>query len=64
MGWAKDTQDYLIGVRVEFRKITWPLQDETVNGTIGVVVVVTVVAVVLGAVDFVLSRVMQLVLNS
>ncbi len=64
MGWANDTQNYLVGVRAEFRKITWPLQDETMNGTIGVVVVVSVVAAVLGVVDFVLSRVMQLVLNS
>jgi preprotein translocase subunit SecE len=34
-----------------------------VTGTVGVVVIVAVIATVLGVVDFILSRVMQLVLQ-
>lgn len=50
-------------VRDEFEKITWPPQPEMVNGTIAVLVIVSVMATFLGIVDFGLSRVMQMVLG-
>jgi preprotein translocase subunit SecE len=57
------TRHYLEEVRGEFHKITWPPQHETVNGTVSVVVIVSLVAAFLGVVDFALSRVMQQVLG-
>lgn len=61
--WVRGTREYLGGVQGEYQKITWPPQAEAVAGTIGVAAIVGVVTVVLGLVDFVLSRVMQYVLR-
>ena len=59
----KGAQRYVHEVRGEVDKITWPQQDEALAGTVGVVVVVAVIATVLGLVDFGLSRVMQVILQ-
>ena len=48
-------------VQVEFKKVTWPTQKETVGGTIGVIVLVAVVALALFAVDGVLAWTMRTV---
>jgi preprotein translocase subunit SecE len=61
--WARDTKEYLTEVQSEYKKITWPPQNEAVAGTVGVVMVVAVVTVVLGLVDFALSRVTQVLLQ-
>jgi len=54
---------YVAEVHGEFNKITWPPQTETLNGTVSVVVIVSLIATFLGVVDFGLSRVMQMVLG-
>jgi preprotein translocase subunit SecE len=54
---------YVAEVQGEFNKITWPPQAETLNGTVSVVVIVSLIATFLGIVDFGLSRVMQMVLG-
>ncbi len=54
---------YISEVQVEFNKITWPPQAETLNGTMSVLVIVLLIATFLGVVDFGLSRVMQMVLG-
>lgn len=56
-------RQYMHEVRSEMDKIVWPQQDEALAGTIGVVVVVVVIATVLGVVDFGLSRIMQVILR-
>ena len=56
-------RNYLTEGRGEFNKITWPPQDETLNGTVSVVVIVALIAAFLGVVDFGLSRMMQMVLG-
>ncbi len=61
--WYRDGRQYVTEVQAEYKKITWPPQNEAVAGTIGVVAVVAVVASVLGVIDFILSRVMQTVLQ-
>jgi len=61
--WARGTREYLGDVQGEYQKITWPPQNEAVAGTIGVAAVVAVVTVVLGMVDFALSRIIQYVLS-
>lgn len=61
--WVKDTKEYLTEVQSEYKKITWPPQQEALAGTIGVVLVVAVVTIVLGLVDFALSRITQLLLQ-
>ena len=56
MSWMQDLRQYLLDVRTEFDKITWPTQKEYVAGTIGVVVIVAFMTVVLGILDGLLSR--------
>ncbi|HIL81442.1 MAG TPA: preprotein translocase subunit SecE [Myxococcales bacterium] len=62
-GWVRGTRDYIGDVQGEYQKITWPPQAEAVAGTIGVTAVVAVVTIVLGFVDFLLSRIMQYLLS-
>jgi preprotein translocase subunit SecE len=61
--WIAATRQYLIDVRSEFRKITWPSQREYVGGTVGVVVIVAFLTVVLGLIDSGLAMVMKLVVD-
>ena len=59
-----DTRQYLIDVRSEFKKITWPGQKEYVGGTIGVLVIVVIVGTVLGLIDVGLAQLMRLIVPS
>lgn len=61
--WFARSRDYLSEVQAEFKKITWPPQSEMINGTVSVLVIVTLIATFLGVVDFGLSRMMQMVLG-
>jgi preprotein translocase subunit SecE len=63
MGWVGRSRSFVEEVQAEFQKITWTPQDEMVNGTIAVVVIVAIMATFLGIVDFGLSQVMQMVLG-
>jgi preprotein translocase subunit SecE len=59
--WVSDTKQYLVEVRTEFRKVTWPTQKEAVAGTIGVLVVVTLITAALSLVDLLLGQMMRFV---
>jgi preprotein translocase subunit SecE len=48
----------------ELKKVHWPTRKETYQATLVVVVVVSVVAIFLGLVDFALSFVMQYILGT
>lgn len=61
--WIGNTRQYLDGVSAEWKKITWPPQNETIAGTMGVFVVVTIITVVLAVVDFGLSQLMGMVIQ-
>jgi len=61
--WVSATRQYLIDVRSEFRKITWPNQREYVGGTVGVVVIVAFLTLVLGLIDAGLAKVMELLIG-
>jgi preprotein translocase subunit SecE len=62
VGWYQSARDYASDVQNELKKVTWPPRKETVAGTIGVVVIVGVITIVLGVVDVVLAKAVQLVL--
>jgi preprotein translocase subunit SecE len=61
--WIGQSRQFLLEVRTEFRKVTWPTQKETIAGTVGVLVIVAVLTGVLSAMDLVLSQVMRWVLR-
>ncbi len=57
--WAVQGREFMNEVQVEFKKVTWPTQKETVGGTVGVIVLVALVGVALFAVDGVLGWIMR-----
>ena len=57
----KGTQ-FLREVRVELKKVTWPNRKQTAASTVVVIVLVFIIAVFLGLVDFSLSKLVQIVL--
>jgi preprotein translocase subunit SecE len=59
--WPEQTREYLSEVQVEFKKVTWPTQKETVAGTIGTCAVVIVVCIGLFGVDMVINWLMEAV---
>ena len=60
--WVRDARQYVDDVRGEWNKLTWPTQREYVGGTIGVIVIVGIMALVLGVIDVVLGWAMQWIL--
>ena len=60
--WVGQARQFMLEVRSEFRKVTWPTQREAVAGTIGVIVVVAVITAVLSVIDVVLSQAIQLLI--
>ncbi len=60
----RESAQFLSEVRAEYRKVTWPTQKEAVAGTMGVVVVVTILTTGLSLVDFGLGQVIRLILPS
>ena len=56
---AKQGMEFFSEVQLEWKKITWPTQKETIGGTVGVIVLVALVAVGLFAVDGLLGWTMR-----
>jgi preprotein translocase subunit SecE len=59
--WIDQSRQFMLEVRSEFKKVTWPTRKEAVAGTIGVVVVVAIITSVLSVIDFVLGQAIQFV---
>ena len=60
--WVSDSRQFLLEVRSEFKKVTWPTQKEAVAGTIGVLVIVTIITTALSVVDQIFGRLVQWIL--
>ena len=60
--WMSESRQFLLEVRSEYRKVTWPNQKEAMAGTIGVVVVVTIITAVLSVIDLVLGQLIRWIL--
>lgn len=56
----KKIQKYFKEVLAEIRKTSWPKQEDSKNMTILVIVVVLLLALYLGGVDFLLQKIMGL----
>ncbi|MZG29361.1 MAG: preprotein translocase subunit SecE [Nitrospinae bacterium] len=50
---------FLAEVKAEVKKVTWPSRKEAMGGTAVVVVVVLLMALFLGIVDAILSKIVQ-----
>ncbi len=60
--WYSDSRQFLTEVRAEYRKVTWPTQQEARAGTIGVLLVVAVLTAGLSLVDLALSQIVRMIL--
>ena len=54
---------FLLEVRGEVKKVTWPSKKEAMGGTAVVLVVVLIMAGFLGLVDVLLSKIVEALLN-
>ena len=57
------TNEFLANVKAELKKVTWPAKKETYASTTIVIVLVMLSAVFLGVVDFILQRLIRLILG-
>ena len=60
MKYIERIRQFLREVRAEMEKVTWPGRDEVRAATIVIIVLVLLLAVFIGGVDFVVSRVLGL----
>lgn len=61
VNWALQGREFFSEVQLEWKKVTWPTQKETIGGTVGVIVLVALVAVALFAVDGILGWAMRMI---
>lgn len=54
---------FLSEVKGEVKKVTWPSKKEAMGGTAVVLVVVLLMALFLGLVDLLLSKIVEVLLN-
>ena len=52
-------KDFLSEVKVEVKKVTWPSRKEAVGGTMVVMVVALIIAIFLGIIDTILSKIVE-----
>jgi preprotein translocase subunit SecE len=54
-GWVGQTREFLVSVREELRKVTWPTRDELVKATRMIVVLSIILGIVIGLMDWLLQ---------
>jgi len=52
-------KEFLSDVAVEVKKVTWPSKKEAIGGTMVVLVLVFIMAIYLGLVDTILSKIVE-----
>jgi len=57
------TSQFITEVKIEMQKVSWSTKDELIGSTVVVIVSTLLLAVFIGAVDIVLSRVMALIIR-
>ena len=55
VGWVDQTRGFLVGVREEMRKVTWPTRDELIKATRMIVVLSIVLGLIIGLMDWLLQ---------
>jgi preprotein translocase subunit SecE len=63
MEFLRRVQQFFRDVAAEFRRVNWPSRSEVATSTVVVLAVVFALALYLGLVDVVLSRIVEVVLK-
>jgi len=61
-GVVQKSIQFLREVKIELKKVTWPSRKQTVGSTVVVIILVVIISLFLGLVDFSLSSLMRIVL--
>ena len=59
----KSLVNFIKEARAELRKVTWPNRKQLISSTIVVMITVVLVAIFLGIVDLVFSRIVTMILQ-
>jgi len=59
----QNVTQFLKDAKVELKKVTWPTPKQTMASTAVVIIIVFIVAIYLGIVDFVLAKLVKFVLG-
>ena len=62
-GLVEKVKQFYMEVRIELKKISWPLKKETVASTSVVLIIVLIISFFLGVADMVLSRLIRIILS-
>ena len=57
-GWVGRTRAFLVAVREELKKVTWPTRDELVKATRMILVLSIVLGITIGLMDYVLQLIL------
>jgi preprotein translocase subunit SecE len=57
-GWVGRTRQFLVGVREEMKKVTWPTREELVKATRMIVILSIVLGITIGLMDYVLQLIL------
>ncbi len=55
--------DFISEVKVELQKVVWPTPNTTIRLTVIVILVTVTVGFFVGGVDFILTKVLEVILN-
>ena len=58
VGFFERTRGFLIGVREEMRKVTWPTREELIKATRMIIVLSIVLGITIGLMDWVLQLIL------
>ena len=58
MQWLRGGRDFLVAVRGELGKVSWPTQEELVKATKMVVILSAIIGVALGLLDLLLTTIL------
>jgi len=57
-GWVGRTRQFLVGVREEMKKVTWPTREELVKATRMIVILSIFLGITIGLMDYVLQLIL------
>jgi preprotein translocase subunit SecE len=57
-GWVDRTRQFLVGVREEMKKVTWPTRDELVKATRMIVILSLLLGITIGLMDYALQLIL------
>ena len=60
--WLKQVVQFFIDAYAELRKVTWLSRKEVIASTIIIIILVVIVAIFVGFADFVLARILSVLL--